>query len=76
MTQKFEDVLDAALEAIKTEPVTAVLNRYPNQAEALAPLLAAAEQVKDWQTAVPPSPPPTGRRLIAPLFWPNLSSFR
>ena len=56
MTQKFEDVLDAALEAIKTEPVTAVLNRYPNQADALAPLLAAAEQVKDWQTAVPPLP--------------------
>jgi hypothetical protein len=59
MTQLFLDTLDAALEAVKDEPVTAVLNRYPNQAETLAPLLMAAEKVMDWQTAVPPTPNPS-----------------
>ena len=53
MTQQFEDIMDAALEALKSEPATAVLNRYPDQADALAPLLTAAEKVMDWQTAVP-----------------------
>ncbi|MAU00222.1 MAG: hypothetical protein CL608_24040 [Anaerolineaceae bacterium] len=50
MTEKFVDLLDAALEEIKSEPVTAVLNRYPEHSEILAPLLTAAEKVVVWQT--------------------------
>ncbi|MBK7894192.1 MAG: hypothetical protein IPJ90_04750 [Anaerolineaceae bacterium] len=50
MTNNFTDILDEALEAAKTEPVTAVLHRYPDHAQTLAPLLAAAEQLADWQT--------------------------
>ncbi len=58
MTERFEDVLDAALEAIKSEPVTAVLTRHPHQAESLAPLLMTAELLGDGQTAVQPQPDP------------------
>ncbi len=48
----FTDILDEALEALKTEPVTAVLHRYPDHAKTLAPLLTAAEKLGEWQTAV------------------------
>ena len=58
MTKQFTDILDEALEAVKTEPVTAVLERYPDQAQTLAPLLTAAEKLGEWQTAVPPTPNP------------------
>lgn len=56
MTEKFADILDAALEEIKTKPVTAVLNRYPEHSETLAPLLTAAQKMMVWQTAVQPTP--------------------
>ncbi|MEZ4592801.1 MAG: hypothetical protein R3D55_16890 [Chloroflexota bacterium] len=38
MTEKFTDILDEALAAVQTEPATAVLHRYPDHAQTLAPL--------------------------------------
>ncbi|MBK8900449.1 MAG: hypothetical protein IPM53_04635 [Anaerolineaceae bacterium] len=58
MTNNFADILDEALAAIKTEPVTAVLHRYPDHTQTLAPLLTAAEKLGKWQTAVHPTPSP------------------
>lgn len=49
MIAPFADTLDEALEAVKTEPITAVLHRYPIHAHTLAPLLAAAEKLSEWQ---------------------------
>jgi hypothetical protein len=58
MNNQFEDVLDAALEQLNHEPVTAVLNHYPDQAASLEPLLAVAERLTAWQTADLPQPDP------------------
>lgn len=54
MTKQFSDILDEALDAVKTEPVTAVLHRYPDHAQALAPLLAVADKLNESETAVSP----------------------
>lgn len=56
MNHKFADVLDTALEEMKDEPITAVLTRYPDQVETLAPLLTAVKKMSVWQTAVQPAP--------------------
>ena len=61
MTNNFTDILDEALEAAKTEPVTAVLQRYPEHAHTLAPLLTAAEKLGDWQTV-------TAETAVSPTF--------
>lgn len=50
MTNNLTDILDEALEAVKAEPATAVLHRYPNHAQTLSPLLTAAEALGEWQT--------------------------
>ena len=50
MTKQFTDILDEALATMETEPVTAVLQRYPDHAQTLAPLLTAAEKLGEWQT--------------------------
>ncbi|MCA9898687.1 MAG: hypothetical protein H6654_08545 [Ardenticatenaceae bacterium] len=64
MTDNFADILDEALAAVKTEPVTAVLHRYPQHAQTLAPLLTAAAKLGDWQTF-------TAETAVSPTFNPN-----
>mgnify|MGYP001281190705 CR=1 FL=1 len=64
MTDNFTDILDEALAAMNTEPVTAVLHRYPQYAQTLAPLLTAAEALSDWQTL-------TAETAVANPNWPT-----
>lgn len=68
MNHNFEDVLDVALEQLEQEPITAVLNQHPEHAEMLAPLLATAETLADWQSAVPTEPNPEWQMADRAVF--------
>ncbi|MEJ2750082.1 MAG: hypothetical protein P8183_19575, partial [Anaerolineae bacterium] len=55
MNMHFTDILDIALQRqANNEPTTAILADYPQQAEALAPLLEAAQALNVVQPVIVP----------------------
>lgn len=60
MTLNFEESLDSALDRMQNgEPITAVLQAYPEQAKDLAPLLQSANLLSQCEPVVLPSPEET-----------------